>query len=106
MFQSTRPRGARRMWWFNLRRRLAFQSTRPRGARLYGVRLTLAGEGVSIHAPTWGASRFSLRLLVIFMVSIHAPTWGATTRAWVASHPKAFQSTRPRGARQKYIPST
>ena len=33
---------------------------------------------VSIHAPTWGATRGFLHLEFWITVSIHAPTWGAT----------------------------
>ena len=101
LFQSTRPRGARReerrhrqqqTVGFNPRARvgrdacrflsntadLMFQSTRPRGARLV---LTLGG------AP--GDE-----------VSIHAPAWGATSSVPVVAPDRPpFQSTRPRGAR-------
>ena len=77
VFQSTRPRGARR-WlrqWpmlrtsFNPRARVGrdayrgrkqgeqpvFQSTRPRGARHNSLLRVLRGQ-VSIHAPAWGAT--------------------------------------------------
>ena len=33
---------------------------------------------VSIHAPTWGATRLKRGEKVFMTVSIHAPTWGAT----------------------------
>ena len=78
MFQFTRPRGARRARATRLRRRTSFQFTRPRGARLKGIvdlctwfkfqftrprgaRPVKLGsvreiEGVSIHAPTGGAT--------------------------------------------------
>ncbi len=78
LFQSTRPRGARRRWppwhmaeqhfnprahagrdndgWVPINEDTEFQSTRPRGARL-GRTLTLqAGGIISIHAPTRGAT--------------------------------------------------
>gem|GEM_PF-92077 len=56
-----------------------FQSTRPRGARpALGVPLVPSDDGVSIHAPAWGA------------------TW---LRGYIGFHRKEFQSTRPRGAR-------
>ena len=100
MFQSTRPRGARRL-------------RRPEIGR---VRV------VSIHAPAWGATRHGARDNAHRVVSIHAPAWGATTTRWWRSptvlsfNPRArvgrdglfpglrarqdaFQSTRPRGAR-------
>ena len=75
-----------------------FQSTRPRGARRTGYWVETANN-VSIHAPTWGATfirenfkgvmefqstrprgarRESVDLMHKFIVSIHAPTWGAT----------------------------
>ena len=56
MFQSTRPRGARRL-------------RRPEIGR---VRV------VSIHAPAWGATRQACRKERLARVSIHAPAWGAT----------------------------
>jgi len=33
---------------------------------------------VSIHAPTWGATKLIVRSRSSLIVSIHAPTWGAT----------------------------
>ena len=100
LFQSTRPRGARRTSPRGGAGRQGFQSTRPRGARhaiaAHGLRIL----GVSIHAPTRGA------------------TW--VTRKWSSGSPRfnprahagrdgksfikpvllfVFQSTRPRGAR-------
>ena len=54
-----------------------FQSTRPRGERLISTAQT-TGFGVSIHAPTWGA------------------TTEQHTYHWYVGQ---FQSTRPRGAR-------
>ena len=35
--------------------------------------------GVSIHAPTWGATIDVVGRYIELHVSIHAPTWGATT---------------------------
>ena len=61
MFQSTRPRGARRAPRLTSPSTLLkFQSTRPRGARLELPRLAVGGSWVSIHAPTWGATRQDL----------------------------------------------
>jgi len=39
--------------------------------------------GVSIHAPTWGATRLGGQQYQTRHVSIHAPTWGATTAVMV-----------------------
>ena len=75
-----------------------FQSTRPRGARLDGSIYYFA-VGVSIHAPTWGATILSILANIGARVSIHAPTWGATHIACGVGDDALFQSTRPRGAR-------
>ena len=78
--------------------------------------------GVSIHAPTWGATPRSPyqsakcpfqstlphgeRLVAIVSpildstVSIHAPTWGATASMDEAMTDVMFQSTLPHGERQ------
>ena len=57
-------------------------------------------KSISIHAPTWGATRDGARLRGIMSISIHAPTWGAT---WIISVVQRqickFQSTHPRGVR-------
>ena len=99
-----------------------FQSTRPRGARRTDSKEYPRGDGVSIHAPTWGATILTGLRSLTSKVSIHAPTWGATLlqlnknpiqksfnpRAHVgrdriqpsiSSKWTEFQSTRPRGAR-------
>ena len=99
-----------------------FQSTHPRGVR----RLRLcAGRGrdrVSIHAPAWGATTGGNTMRVGRPVSIHAPAWGATSSSrprvatWASFNPRTrvgcdfsfhvgtstyheFQSTHPRGVR-------
>ena len=58
---------------------IEFQSTRPRGARHLVGNLAVVLVGVSIHAPTWGATRQNLLTFAVQSVSIHAPTWGATS---------------------------
>ena len=55
---------------------------------------------VSIHAPTWGATLFTIFLKLLSYVSIHAPTWGATFILFSADFQKKFQSTLPHGERQ------
>ncbi len=122
-FQSTRPRGARRMHARCPRHSLQsmFQSTRPRGARRPDGR-DVCDDRVSIHAPARGATDTRARRLATGIVSIHAPARGATCArralpALVGFNPRAragrdrrvrcrmvasryvFQSTRPRGAR-------
>ena len=55
-----------------------FQFTRPRGARQCSEFVCFNSQTVSIHAPTWGATKLSRAAKLIIHVSIHAPTWGAT----------------------------
>ena len=80
-------------------------------------------EIISIHAPTWGATRRTGIKFFFCRISIHAPTWGATcpggsTRPGAPNfNPRThvgcdalgrdreitereFQSTHPRGVRQ------
>jgi len=102
-FQSTRPRGARRLSYFPYDPIPLFQSTRPRGARHFEAGVSRDILGVSIHAPTRGATvfpvvfsdgyqRFNPRAhagrdirrppsVSRVAVSIHAPTRGATIAA-------------------------
>ena len=124
MFQSTRPRGARHEASNSFKSAFRFQSTRPRGARLVADAVDLGGRAVSIHAPARGATRVDTLKSLELTVSIHAPARGATSRApcgrrcsacfnprarvgrdaWALTCPaikELFQSTRPRGARQK-----
>ena len=56
VFQSTRPRGARRMCMTKWSSKYRFQSTRPRGARPLSAHSIRAGSRISIHAPAWGAT--------------------------------------------------
>ena len=100
-FQFTRPRGAR-PGAFPIRiRREEFQFTRPRGARRAHVPLLLrrksfnsraregrdqtegnayTTQGVSIHAPARGATRWPTQSRIARRVSIHAPARGATRK--------------------------
>ena len=102
-FQSTHPRGVRRLRFMPTAFPIMFQSTHPRGVRLLVRNPCNHRGGVSIHAPTWGATRYWTKqkpLAICFnprthvgcdvklvayrnciSVSIHAPTWGATARA-------------------------
>ena len=59
-------------------RTLWFQSTHPRGVRQRQDK-AIKAQKVSIHAPTWGATRRPCRDIPEVRVSIHAPTWGATS---------------------------
>ena len=60
-------------------RAIRFQSTRPCGARPAGGHGKEKGSGVSIHAPTRGATKEYHDVWTLERVSIHAPTRGATS---------------------------
>ena len=101
---------------------LLFQSARPRGARRVVEHLIHPRIEVSIHTPALGATATTRCAPGAVIISIHAPTWGATPsptpprREPSSFNPRAhmgrdeaaarvftvnelFQSTRPRGAR-------
>ena len=73
---------------------LEFQSTHPHGVRLSHRHMFTAQIGVSIHAPTWGATPSSYKVLNVIRVSIHAPTWGATKSIEINANKK--KSFNPR----------
>ena len=79
-----------------------FRSTPPREGRLrVGVFVSL-GDGVSIHAPTRGATWFSGAPGRLESVSIHAPTRGATPGVADENFRlRKFRSTPPREGRRK-----
>ena len=99
MFQSTRPRGARRAVTAPTASTSRFQSTRPRGARPLADAVVIAGiYGFNPRAHV-GRDKVYIRGGKNNEVSIHAPTWGATKRFERDVVRALFQSTRPRGAR-------
>jgi len=57
-----------------------FQSTPPRGGRRVARCQADHCRSVSIHAPAWGATRQGGIAGPCLDVSIHAPAWGATLR--------------------------
>ncbi len=60
-FQSTRPRGARpEVIRLTAYVKSEFQSTRPRGARRPECRFRSVRSIVSIHAPAWGATVYTI----------------------------------------------
>ncbi len=95
VFQSTRPRGARRGNAFGAQGRAPVSIHAPAwGATKLGYPLRYT-SGVSIHAPAWGATGEVRRHGDRHHVSIHAPAWGATHRllttstAWCSFNPRA-----------------
>ena len=61
----------------------------------------LAARSISIHAPTWGATGSKYGSPQGVGISIHAPTWGATEANANTALVSQFQSTHPRGVRQR-----
>ena len=99
MFQSTRPRGARRWRCQQQRTPPKFQSTRPRGARPGddNAQLVLC---VSIHAPTWGATNQQNTTMTDFLFQSTRPRGARPYPTIIRQFFYLFQSTRPRGARR------
>ncbi len=80
LFQSTLPRKERPIGLAISSPLLKFQSTLPRKERLpRRLKLTYL-KGISIHAPTQGATIPKHRTTTNDRISIHAPTQGATDR--------------------------
>ena len=142
-FQSTHPHGVRRFSVYCLQLRGVFQSTHPHGVRrsapgrrqssrgfnprthtgcdmgqsemvgfLLGVSIHAPTRGatrapsrsawascVSIHAPTRGATWYNGENDTYYQVSIHAPTRGATPFTLLNFTSSLFQSTHPHGVR-------
>ena len=95
MFQSTHPHGVRRNISPDDTCSWAFQSTHPHGVRQGWFLLRKVEQGVSIHAPTWGATIAILYQFFVIYVSIHAPTWGATQTALVHQRSTAVSIHAP-----------
>ena len=78
-----------------------FQSTFPRGERLLSTFQKYRRYYISIHVPAWGTTR-NLRLQRDRgEISIHVPAWGTTDTNCQNSAKNEFQSTFPRGERQR-----
>jgi len=81
---------------------MVFQSTRPRGARLHALPRRLpCAQCFNPRAHAGRDFKMLDGLRTMFHVSIHAPTRGATSILASRAAFRRFQSTRPRGARQK-----
>ncbi len=101
MFQSTPPRGGRPAKRRGIKPEDLFQSTPPRGGRRAKVQRELQIFGVSIHAPTRGATK-TLRAKKNYRQSFnprpHAGGDDYQIRGWQENI--TFQSTPPRGGRR------
>ena len=104
-FQSTLPHGERHTKGCILLGTAGFNPRSHMGSDCHLVRQQ-GYRQVSIHAPTWGATRCRRLPLTISKVSIHAPTWGATLRQCLLTMLFPFQSTLPHGERPKLIIKT
>jgi len=87
-----------------------FQSTRPRGARRAIMAILFRGGKVSIHAPAWGATLAALGVKLTGVSFNPRARVGRDLNLYLIKlllH--MFQSTRPRGARladeQEYLAS-
>ncbi len=99
-FQSTRPRGARPLTYAEIVQYAKFQSTRPRGARPYNLIYNEWIRDVSIHAPAGGATS-GLTSGMPSPASFNPRARGGRDLVCYRDIPQQyqFQSTRPRGAR-------
>ncbi|SEP88061.1 hypothetical protein SAMN05421510_10081 [Nitrosomonas ureae] len=77
----------------------SFQSTRPRGARLWMNTFIRCITRFNPRAHA-GRDRYMIPCAINQGVSIHAPTRGATAVTYQPGTDMLFQSTRPRGARR------
>ena len=123
LFQSTHPHGVRPQQFTGLTGNECFNPRTHTGCDKEVARDVPGGEGVSIHAPTRGATIAVRPRLHSDVVSIHAPTRGATlarqedggvpgvsihapTRGATLTEAQRkwadeFQSTHPHGVRRR-----
>ena len=100
-FQSTFPRGERQLRQDSLTIQIQFQSTFPRGERP-----VVLGAGLAITADFNPRSRVGNDGKTdqgwnFTRISIHVPAWGTTKYLYQYFASSVFQSTFPRGERQR-----
>ena len=98
-FQSTHPRGVRQVSGITDYNLLEFQSTHPRGVRLSAFALKRSFVKISIHAPTWGATKVNTDVNVMHLFQSTHPRGVRRGRLMSFFLPLLFQSTHPRGVR-------
>ena len=69
------------------------------GSDVSGTGVEAGSDGISIHAPTRGATSSDKPTNISSYISIHAPTRGATGNVPSLALSPVFQSTLPRGER-------
>ena len=83
--------------------RFLFQSTHPRGVRLPGAWWPSCRNWVSIHAPTWGATRNPCRRRTELRFQSTHPRGVRLISGFFCFIATMFQSTHPRGVRPNLI---
>ncbi len=105
-FQSTLPHGERLVSIFRWTKDSKFQSTLPHGERLH-IRLSvMTGLVFQSTLPHGERHHWHVYLHYVLQVSIHAPAWGATSFTMLSSFIFRFQSTLPHGERLKAAAGT
>ena len=79
-----------------------FQSTRPRGARRIANICDIFDTFVSIHAPTWSATSLLTHIVGDGQFQSTRPRGARHERGAKRNKQHEFQSTRPRGARLEF----
>src|SRR5690625_3151926 len=104
LFQSTHPRGMRRIIGGHAAEMLIFQSTHPRGMRHITIYKAEARPVISIHAPTRDATKYSMYgqhgKKNNFNPRTHAGCDGISDSQRYKQ--AGFQSTHPRGMRPPF----
>ena len=77
-----------------------FQSTFPRGERRVAFSGQRLGKIVSIHVPARGTTQYAYFITLTYDVSIHVPARGTTEFKEILRDRARFQSTFPRGERR------
>nr|DAI02675.1 MAG TPA: hypothetical protein [Caudoviricetes sp.] len=106
-FQSTRPRGARRLTFYGNDGRTVFQSTRPRGARPDESPHGIGVIPFQSTRPRGARPLVSVLCLACERFNPRAREGRDVEKASTPPDLNSFQSTRPRGARlhQAQLPS-
>ena len=85
---------------------VVFQSTLPRGERRMGKIDTSGLSNFNPRSHEGSDNRTTFYYLTVSLISIHAPTRGATRNRPPMGRIHRFQSTLPRGERQQFSPKS
>ena len=95
-FQSTFPRGERRLLLLSLFSYYRFQSTFPRGERLLQDKIFFCASQFQSTFPRGERQIISMLESSISTISIHVPAWGTTKRCKRAHHTVDYFNPRSR----------